>query len=159
MRKRRYGLLTGSTTLSLLPSPVFISACFTLARNTALWYSGTCNCVVRLSCQVLHGLRSLPRPCYIYTYNSRASSLSKSMLSLFSGDFFQLLFACCQENVFSVERFQRSNEQGSSNAGFNSSRRGSRGKTTTPDFMWNITWLDFFKVRHYVIESCFTLYT
>ncbi|KAL9975258.1 hypothetical protein ACROYT_G012400 [Oculina patagonica] len=64
---------------------------------------------------------------------------------LFS-DFFQLLFACCQENVFSVERFRRSSEQTASSAAFNSNRRGSRGKTTTPDFMWNITWLDFFKV-------------
>lgn len=66
---------------------------------------------------------------------------------LLMSDFFQLLFACCQENVFSVERFQRSSEQGTSGAAFNSNRRGSRGKTTTtPDFMWNITWLDFFKV-------------
>lgn len=65
---------------------------------------------------------------------------------LFS-DFFQLLFACCQENVFSVERFQRSAEQGTGRVTINSTRRGSRGKTTTtPDFMWNITWLDFFKV-------------
>ena len=63
------------------------------------------------------------------------------------GDFFQLLFACCQENVFSVERFQRSAEQGTGRVTINSTRRGSRGKTTTtPDFMWNITWLDFFKV-------------
>lgn len=62
------------------------------------------------------------------------------------GDFFQLLFACCQENVFSIERFKRSSEQTASSAAFNSNRRGSRGKTTTPDFMWNITWLDFFKV-------------
>ena len=68
-------------------------------------------------------------------------------LFLLSGDFFQLLFACCQENVFSIERFRRSSEQTTSNAAFNSSRRGSRGKTTTPDFMWNITWLDFFKVN------------
>lgn len=58
-----------------------------------------------------------------------------------------MLFACCQENVFSVERFQRSAEQGTGRVTINSTRRGSRGKTTTtPDFMWNITWLDFFKV-------------
>lgn len=88
----------------------------------------------------------------------------------FLGDFFQLLFACCQENVFSMERFKRLTEQASSGSAFNSNRRGSRGKTVTPDFMWNITWLDFVKVdfvkhrrkstidvllRH---EQCITLY-
>ncbi|XP_015749151.1 PREDICTED: piezo-type mechanosensitive ion channel component 1-like [Acropora digitifera] len=63
------------------------------------------------------------------------------------GDFFQLLFACCQESVFSVERFTRSNEQHeTSGTGSNSNRRSGRGHATTPDFMWNITWLDFFKV-------------
>lgn len=64
----------------------------------------------------------------------------------FLGDFFQLLFACCQENVFSMERFKRLTEQVSSGSAFNSNRRGSRGRTVTPDFMWNITWLDFVKV-------------
>ena len=68
------------------------------------------------------------------------------MMVFFIGDFFQLLFACCQENVFSMERFKRSTEQASSGSAFNSNRRGSRGKTVTPDFMWNITWLDFVKV-------------
>lgn len=62
------------------------------------------------------------------------------------GDFFQLLFACCQENVFSVERFQRSSDQATPSTGFDSNRRSSRTNTTTPDFMWNITWLDFSKV-------------
>ncbi|XP_074617953.1 piezo-type mechanosensitive ion channel component 1-like isoform X1 [Acropora palmata] len=63
------------------------------------------------------------------------------------GDFFQLLFACCQESVFSVERFERSNEQHeTSGTGSNSNRRSGRGHMATPDFMWNITWLDFFKV-------------
>lgn len=68
------------------------------------------------------------------------------MMVFFLGDFFQLLFACCQENVFSMERFKRLTEQASSGSAFNSNRRGSRGKTVTPDFMWNITWLDFVKV-------------
>ena len=74
----------------------------------------------------------------------------------FTGDFFQLLFACCQESVFSVERFTRSNEQHeTSGTGSNSNRRSGRGHTITPDFMWNITWLDFFKVRVYCLFVCF----
>ena len=68
------------------------------------------------------------------------------LLSFFPGDFFQLLFACCQENVFSLERFKRQSGRDTQVAA-SSSRRGSRGKNTTPDFMWNITWLDFTKVR------------
>ena len=81
-------------------------------------------------------------------------------LYLFLGDFFQLLFACCQENVFSVERFQRSAEQGTGRVSINSIRRGSRGKTTTtPDFMWNITWLDFFKVYTILLFDEFKLFS
>lgn len=77
-----------------------------------------------------------------------------------SGDFFQLLFACCQENVFSIERFQRSAEQGTGRVSINSTRRGSRGKTTTtPDFMWNITWLDFFKVYTILLFDEFKLFS
>ena len=71
-----------------------------------------------------------------------------------------MLFACCQENVFSIERFQRSAEQGTGRVTINSTRRGSRGKTTTtPDFMWNITWLDFFKVCIILLFDEFKLFS
>ena len=62
-----------------------------------------------------------------------------------SVDFFQLLFACCQENVFASERYRRMADDVTA-ISTHSSRRSSRSRNTTPDFMWNITWLDFVKV-------------
>ncbi|XP_031574449.1 piezo-type mechanosensitive ion channel component 2-like [Actinia tenebrosa] len=64
---------------------------------------------------------------------------------LLIGDFMQLLFACCQENVFSLERYSWSSEEEPAQPS-NTSRRSSRNKIHTPDFMWNITWLDFTKL-------------
>ncbi|EDO47371.1 predicted protein, partial [Nematostella vectensis] len=62
---------------------------------------------------------------------------------LLLGDFFQLLFACCQENVYGLERYSWTAEETEQSR---QTRRGSRVKFSTPDFMWNITWLDFCKV-------------
>jgi hypothetical protein len=73
------------------------------------------------------------------------TNISLDIPLLFTGDFLQLLFACCQENVFSLERYSWSSEEPTQPS--DNTRRSSRNKIITPDFMWNITWLDFTKVR------------